>query len=224
MSESLLVVIIAFLISILLTFSALPWFNELSGKQIKIVWNNPFVWLAAFSFSLLTGLLAGCYPALFLSSFKPVKVLKGTFKAGRFATLPRKVLVVVQFTVSIALIIGTIIVFKQIEFAKDRPIGYNRNNLITIDYTESIAKQYNAFRDELLQTNVIAGISASSSPTTGVWSSANNLDWKGKDPNQQVLFGTILVDPDFGNVVNWQMKEGRNFSAQIPHRFFRLFI
>ena len=99
---------------------------------------------------------------------------------------------------------------------KTAQLVYNRNNLITIDYTESIAKQYNAFRDELLQTSVIAGISASSSPTTGVWSSADNLDWKGKDPNQQVVFGTILIDPDFGNVINWQMKEGRNFSAQFP--------
>ena len=213
-SESFLVTIVAFLISIILTLLTLSWFNELSGKQIKIVWNNPFVWLAAFAFCMLTAVLAGCYPAFFLSSFKPVKVLKGTFKAGRFATLPRKILVVVQFTVSIVLIIGTIIVFKQIKFAKDRPIGYNRNNLIIIPYTESMAKQYNAFRDELLQTNVITGISASSSPTTGVWSSADNLDWKGKDPDRQQLFGTILVDPGFGNVINWQMKEGRNFSAQ----------
>jgi ABC-type antimicrobial peptide transport system permease subunit len=121
---------------------------------------------------------------------------------------------VVQFTVSVTLIIGTLIVFKQIEFAKNRPLGYNKNNLLTIPYNPLGVQNYNAFRNELLATGTVTDVAASSSPTTGVWSGADNLDWKGKDPNRQEMFGTILIDPDYGNVVEWEIKEGRGFSRQ----------
>ncbi|HEK19592.1 MAG TPA: FtsX-like permease family protein, partial [Bacteroidetes bacterium] len=189
-----------------------PLFNDISGKDLHLIWTNPLVWLICFCFCLFTGLLAGSYPALYLSSFNAVKVLKGTFKAGPGAALPRKVLVVIQFAVSVTMIIGTIIVFKQIEFAKDRPVGYNRDNLVSIPY--NAIKGYSAFREELLRTGAVSGVSASSNPTTGIWSSADNLSWSGKDPNRQEEFGTVLVDPDFGSVVGWKMKEGRDFSRQ----------
>jgi predicted lysophospholipase L1 biosynthesis ABC-type transport system permease subunit len=121
LSESLIVTFIAFILAIVLVALSLPWFNELADKQMSIVWSNPYFWAISLAFIILTGFIAGSYPALYLSSFNPVKVLKGTFRAGRFATLPRKVLVVLQYTVSVALIIGTIIVYKQIQHAKDRP-------------------------------------------------------------------------------------------------------
>jgi ABC-type antimicrobial peptide transport system permease subunit len=213
-SESLLVVIVAYLFSLLLVQFVLPSFNETSGKQMTILWNNPVFWLSGFVFCLFTGMIAGSYPAIYLSSFKPVKVLKGTFRVGRFAAIPRKVLVVIQFSVSVILVIGTIIVFRQIQFAKNRPVGYDRSGLITLPFNSSDMEHYNAFRDELLRTNVVADISRSSSPTTGIWSSADNLEWKGKDPNRQELFGTILIDPEYEKVVGWKMKEGRNFSNQ----------
>ncbi|MXV15658.1 ABC transporter permease [Hufsiella ginkgonis] len=212
LSESFLIVAVAFLIAMLLAWLALPFFNDVSGKDLHLIWTNPLVWLTCVCFCLFTGLLAGSYPALYLSSFNAVKVLKGTFKAGPGAALPRKVLVVVQFSVSVTMIIGTIIVFKQIEFAKDRPVGYNRDNLVSISY--NAIKGYSAFREELLRTGAVSGVSASSNPMTGIWSSADNLSWQGKDPNRQEVFGTVLVDPDFGSVVGWQMKEGRSFSKQ----------
>ncbi|WP_310093485.1 ABC transporter permease [Mucilaginibacter pocheonensis] len=214
LSESFLIVAVSFLIAVLLSWLALPFFNDVSGKELHLIWTNPLVWLTCFCFCLFTGLIAGSYPALYLSSFNAVKVLKGTFKAGPAAAMPRKILVVIQFAVSVTMIIGTIVVFKQIEFAKDRPVGYNRNNLVSIPY--NAIKGYNAFREELLRTGAVTGVSASSNPTTGVWSSADNLSWKGKDPNRQEVFGTILVDRDFGSVVGWQMKEGRNFSKEFP--------
>jgi ABC-type antimicrobial peptide transport system permease subunit len=133
-SESFLVVVAAFIISLVLIWFALPLFNEVSGKEMSIVWNNPAIWLLSAAFCLFTALVAGSYPAVYLSSFKPVKVLKGTFRAGRFAAIPRKVLVVVQFTVSVILVIGTLVVFRQIEFGKNRPIGYSRNGLVIIPY------------------------------------------------------------------------------------------
>jgi len=214
-SESFVVVIVSLVVCLLFVTLALPWFNEVSGKHLNILWSNPRMWLVIFSFCLFTGLVAGSYPAIYLSSFNPVKVLKGTFRTGRFAASPRKVLVVVQFTVSVTLIIGTMMVFKQIEFAKNRPIGYNGAGVITIPYNVEIEK-YAALRNELLGTDAIADVAASSSPTTGIWSSADNLDWKGKDPKRQEMFGTILIDPDYGNVVEWEIKEGRTFSKQFP--------
>jgi ABC-type antimicrobial peptide transport system permease subunit/AraC-like DNA-binding protein len=212
LSESFLIVAVSFLLAALLAWLSLPFFNYISGKQLHLIWNDPLIWLICFCFCLLTGLIAGSYPALYLSSFNAVKVLKGTFKAGPLAAMPRKVLVVLQFAVSVTIIIGTIVVFKQIEFARDRPVGYNRDNLVSIPY--NAIKEYSAFRQELLNTGAVSGVSPSSNPTTGTWSSADNLCWRGKDPNRQEVFGTVLIDPDFGGVVGWKMKEGRDFSRQ----------
>ncbi len=99
---------------------------------MSIPWGQPLFWLAGLCFTVLTGLLAGSYPALYLSSFQPVKVLKGTFRVGKLAAVPRKTLVVVQFTVSVILIVGTIAILHQIQYAKDRPVGYDRAWLIGV--------------------------------------------------------------------------------------------
>jgi ABC-type antimicrobial peptide transport system permease subunit len=215
-SESFLVVLVSLAVSFLLVWLAIPWFNSVSGKQLKILWDNPAMWLSGLMFCLITGLIAGSYPAIYLSSFSPVKVLKGPTRAGRFAAGPRKLMVIVQFIVSVTLITGTLIVFKQIEFAKNRPIGYNRSSLLTIPYNSLSLQSYNAFRNELLETNAVVDVAASSSPMTGIWAGADNLDWKGKDPNRQEMFGTILIDPDYGNVTGWEVKEGRTFSREFP--------
>ncbi len=215
-SESLLIVFLSFAFSLLIVILVLPLFVELADKTMMIPWTNLYFWFIIGGFVFLTVLLAGSYPALYLSSFNPVKVLKGTFRVGRFASLPRKVLVVFQFTISVALIIGTIVVFQQIEFAKNRPIGYNRDRLLTIPFNNSeIQSNYESFKNELLSSNKIENISISSSTTTTISSSANNLDWEGKDPNTQMEFGTILVDPAYGDVVEWKIIAGRNFSADL---------
>jgi len=216
LGESFIVVAVSLLVALVLVELCLPLFNELSGKQLNILWSNPGMWLLMIVFCVFTSLVAGSYPALYLSSFNVVSVLKGTFKAGPLAATPRKVLVVVQFTVSVTLIIGTVTVYQQIEFAKNRPVGYERNNVVTIPYNPSEIKSYEAFRNELMATQAVSNVTASSSPTTGVWSSADNLDWRGKDPDRQELFGTILVDPEYGDVVRWKLKDGRNFSRQFP--------
>src|SRR5579872_4326829 len=130
LSESILLALLAFVLAIFLAALALPFFNEISGKNLNMPWDNRIFWLAGLAFSGLTGLIAGSYPALYLSSFDPVRVLKGTFKAGRLASLPRRVLVVLQFTVSVILIIGTLVVLREIQYAKDRSVGYSRNGLI----------------------------------------------------------------------------------------------
>ncbi|GAB3265829.1 ABC transporter permease [Larkinella harenae] len=214
-SESLLVAALSFGVALLLVLLMLPLFNEVADKQIGMPWVNPFFWLAGLGFSLLTGLLAGSYPALYLSSFQPVKVLKGTFRVGRFASLPRKVLVVVQFTVSVTLIIGTIIVFRQIQHAKNRAVGYDRSGLITVEInTPELRQQYNVLRNELLRTGAVVDMSTSSAPATSLNSNNGGFDWEGKDPNFKENFGTIAVTHDFGKTVGWQFVAGRDFSRQ----------
>jgi len=213
LSESVLVAFISFLFSIAVVLLLLPMFNKLADKRIQLPWSNSLFWLTALTFTFFTGLIAGSYPALYLSRFDPIKVLKGTFRVGRFASLPRKVLVVVQFTFSIALIIGTIIVFKQIQYAKNRPVNYRSEGLITVNMsTPDLYGHYDAIRSDLLATGVVDNMAESSSPTTGVWSNQIGFKWQGMDPNSLPVFGTIAVTEDFGRTIGWKVKGGRDFS------------
>jgi putative ABC transport system permease protein len=212
-SESFLVVIFSFGLSCLLVNLLLSWFNDLSGKEMKLPWNNFYFWLLSISFIFITGLLAGSYPALYLSSFKPVKVLKGSFRAGRLAAIPRKALVVLQFTVSVALIVSTIVVYRQIQFAKDRPVGYNREGLIMLDMrSDDFYGKYDLFRTELLNTGVVSNMSESMGKVTEVVSGNNGFDWKGRSPNKEESFGTLAVTHEHGKTVGWQFIAGRDFS------------
>src|SRR5436190_12875770 len=187
--ESVLLVFFSFFISIVLVQLILPFFNEVSDKKMAITWGNPLLWLLGICFSLLTGIIAGSYPAIYLSSFEPVKILKGTFKVGRWAAIPRKVLVVTQFSVSIVMIIGTLIVFRQIQFTKDRPLGYESNGIVTIpQYTTDINNRLETVKTELEKTGSVVSVAFSDSPLTGIWSSTSGLDWPGKDPNLAIDF------------------------------------
>jgi putative ABC transport system permease protein len=214
--ECLLTVVFAATIAIILVSVTIDLFGGIAGKQLSIPFGNPVFWAMILAFILLTTILSGSYPALYLSSFKPVKVLKGMFHAGPNAGIARKVLVVFQFTVSVTLIIGTIQVYRQVQYAKNRPIGYDRDRLLTITMNNpEIVNNYEPFRNDLLNAGLVEGVSRSSSSTTNVYSFANNLDWKGKDPNIQATFGTILVDPAYGDLVKWKITEGRNFSGEL---------
>ncbi len=213
LSESVLIAFISFLFSILLVEILIPLFNKLADKNIQVPWSNPIFWLLTLVFTFITGIISGSYPAFYLSKFEPIKVLKGTFRVGKFASLPRKVLVIVQFTFSIALIIGTVIVFKQIQYAKNRPVNYNSEGLITINMsTPDLYGHYDAIRNDLLQTGVVNNMAESSSPTTALYSNQIGFNWQGKDPNSLPAFGTIWVTTDFGKTIGWKIKEGRDFS------------
>uniref|UniRef100_UPI003B3BE863 FtsX-like permease family protein n=1 Tax=Spirosoma sp. TaxID=1899569 RepID=UPI003B3BE863 len=215
LSESFLVVFFAFGGAILLILGLLPWFNEVSDKQITFPWTNVSFWLSSLVFILITGLLAGSYPALYLSSFQPIKVLKGTFKLGGWAATPRKVLVVIQFTVSITLIIGTIIVYRQIQHTKNRPLGYDNNGVVMIQMlSPAFYGKYDVLKTDLKNAGVIQEMAESSSPLTGVWSNNGGFSWPGKDPSLDTDFSTIWVTHDFGKTVGWQFSEGRDFSRK----------
>jgi putative ABC transport system permease protein len=215
--ESVLMTFIALIIALIIALLSLPLFNLLAGKRLFIPFLDPSFWLCILGFSFLTGLLAGSYPAFFLSGFRTIRVLKGNFKTGKFASLPRKVMVVVQFTVCIALIIGTIVVYQQIQFAKNRPVGYSTQHLITTEMkSESVKKHYEALRNDLLLTGVVENVGESSSPSTEVRNAMMGYSWKGKDPNALAIIGTLFVSYDFGKTIDWKLLEGRDFSRDFP--------
>jgi ABC-type antimicrobial peptide transport system permease subunit len=212
-AESYVVVLFAFILAIAVVSLLLPLFNDVAGKKMMMPLSNMYFWIAGALFMLVTGLLAGSYPAFYLSSFKPLKVLKGTFKAGKNAALPRQILVVLQFTVSVMLIIGTIIVYQQIQHAKDRPIGYTRYGLINMSLEKEIKEHFDAVKTALKNAGAIEDMAASNSPLTDVWDTNGGFDWEGKDPNLGVDFPNNRVSYDYGKTVKWAIREGRDFST-----------
>ncbi len=215
-TESILIAGLAFVLALLLTWLFLPFFNTLADKKMVMPWDEVFFWGAGLLFVLVTGLIAGSYPALYLSSFRPVKVLKGAFKAGRYAAAPRQVLVVLQFSVSVILIVGTLVVLRQINFAKDRPVGYTRAGLVNMQMaTDDLHNHMEAFKTDLLKTGAVAGIAESSSPATGINNSTTGIEWTGKDPSMASDFANIWVASEYGKTVGWEFVAGRDFSAQM---------
>ena len=211
--ETLLVAMIAAIISLLVVQLSLPWFNDVSDKNISLPITNPVFWLGVVGFTLFTGLLAGSYPALYLSSFNAIKVLKGTFKAGAFAMIPRRVLVVVQFTVSITLTIGTIIVYQQIQFAKNRPVGYSRNNLLGMRAASPEYKgQYHALRNELKNTGAVEEIAEANYSIIDTRGNNGGFSWH--DKKYDATFNTIFVTHEYGKAIGWEFVDGRDFSRE----------
>ncbi len=213
LSESFLVVILASILAIFFVLFILPSFNQLAGKQILFPFTNLLFWSIIFVFILITGFFAGSYPALYLSSFHPVKVLKGTFKAGKSATAFRKVLVVTQFTVSVVLIIGTIVIEEQIQFSKNRSVGYEKDKLIMIEKTtEDYEGKYNILRNELINSRAVIEMAESSSPLTEVWSSSGGFEWEGRNADFIPNIVTVSISHDYGKTIGWDIVQGRDFS------------
>jgi ABC-type antimicrobial peptide transport system permease subunit len=213
--ESLLIAVIAFAISLLLVWLALPIFNDIAFKQLSVLWDKPLFWLMGIGFTLFTGIIAGSYPALYLSSFQPIKVLKGAFKAGPLAAIPRKVLVVLQFTVSITLIVGTIVIFEQVQFAKNRPVGYTRAGLIqTTTARHQLDEHFGILRQDLINSGVVTDAAESSSSATEIHNNKSDVNWAGKDPALAVDFAIIRVTTEYGKTLGWQFKGGRDFSTK----------
>jgi ABC-type antimicrobial peptide transport system permease subunit len=215
--ESLLVVILAFAFAILLVYLMLPWFNSIAAKNIRIDWANSSLWLSCIVLLILIAFVSGSYPSFYLSAFKPIKVLKGTFRIGRYASLTRKALVVMQFTISVVLIIGTFVVYQQIQFAKSRPIGYDLRGLITVPIqTKEVKKNYTVLRNDLMASGMFTEISASETTVANLWWSDWGFEWKGKDPALQDNVYRGAIDYDFGKTVGWNIKQGRDFSRSFP--------
>jgi putative ABC transport system permease protein len=214
--EAFVVTCIAFCIALLFVLLALPAFNTLTKSTISIPYKNIFFWLIIIGYVLITGLLAGSRPAFYLSSFNPVKVLKGTFQTAKAASLPRKVLVVLQFSCSVALIISTIIVYQQIEYAKERPAGYNANLLVSTDVSGDLQQNYEALKNEMLQSGMVTSVTKSSSPITDIWSNQRIDNWEEKLPGESLGLPTVGVsDADYFKTMGMQIISGRNFTGSL---------
>jgi len=215
-SESLLVVLLAFVLGIGMAALFMAGFNRLADKAIVLPLGNPWFWLAALACIVFTSLIAGSYPALYLSSFRPVRVLKGSFRAGKWAGTPRKVLVVVQFSVSVILIMATIVITQQVQHAKDRPVGYNRNNLLMIEKkTGEFYKNYELLKTELKNTGVVEEVAESRGTTTNItmWNGGFSID--GREIPLDRGCGTLSVSSEYGKTIGWQFLYGRDFSSEL---------
>jgi predicted lysophospholipase L1 biosynthesis ABC-type transport system permease subunit len=180
LAESIVVTFIAFCISLLLVQLALPSFNDLTKTELRVPYTSGLFWSLMTGFVLVTGFLAGSRPAFYLSSFQPIKVLKGTIQTGRAAALPRKILVVLQFSCSIALIISTIVIYRHIQYTKNRTVGYNSNRLLMMDMSADLNKNYNALKQELMQSGAVTSVAWGSSPITDVYFHTDISRWPGK--------------------------------------------
>jgi len=211
LGESLAISTIAFFIAVILAQLLLPLYNNLVDKRLFIDYSSAGFWVFALGLIFLTGVVSGSYPAFYLSSFQPVKVLKGKVQVGKNASLPRKVLVTLQFGFSIFLIIGTLVIYQQIQHVKNRSLGYDQQNLITVSYTDEIGKNFREIKLSLLATGVVNAVTKSNSPITEIWSN-NFLGWPGKPETEKVIFATIATEYDYTKTMGIKILEGRDFS------------
>lgn len=211
LGESLFISFVAFFIAMLCAQLLLPFYNDLVEKQLSIDYSSPVFWVFSLALIFFTGIVSGSYPAFYLSSFQPVKVLKGTIRVGRSASTPRKVLVTLQFGFSILLIIGTFVIYQQIQLVKNRDLGYAQENLITVEYTRELAKSYQSLKNELLGSGAVEAVTISNSAITQI-NSNNFLGWPGKPEDLRVIFATIAAGHDYTKTMGIKVLEGRDFS------------
>jgi len=209
--ESIIISFIAFALALLLVQISMRGFNELTGKELFIDYRSIWFWLASFAFIIFTGLIAGSYPAFYLSSFTPIKVLKGTFKKTFHLVTPRKILVVLQFTFAIILIISTVIVEHQIQYAQNRDAGYNRENLIYAFSQGDVDKHYKAIKDELLSSGAAISITKSANPITQRWSDSWGYTWQGStEEDKKMDFVRLGSDANFVKTIGVKLLDGRD--------------
>ena len=212
--ESVMISFFAGLVALLIVVISLPGFNQLTDKRLSIDWSSIPFWLKGLGFVIFTGILAGSYPAFYLSSFMPVKVLKGTFRPVKALVTPRKVLVIIQFGFAILLTVATIIVKQQIDYAQKRESGYDRNNLIYHFLTGDLEKNYPLVKNELLAQGIATSVTKSSAPVTQGWSDTWGVEWPGKDKNDKTDFDMFCVDENIVKTAGFKLTAGRDFDLK----------
>lgn len=209
--EAVLMSLIAVIIAVGFIALALPAFNALVEKQLYLGLNNPVHNTALLAIALVCGLVAGSYPSIYLSSFNPVAVLKGLKNKASSAAMIRKGLVVVQFTISIVLIICTMIIYQQINHVKSRQLGYNKERLISVPATEEVLRNFGAIRHDLVQKGLFDNAALAQMDMLQMGANSSSYDWQGKDPNLQVLITQDDVSPGYLSTTGVQLLSGRDF-------------
>ncbi|HVV56480.1 MAG TPA: FtsX-like permease family protein, partial [Mucilaginibacter sp.] len=210
--EAILLTFLAVIVALVLVIVLLPVFNSITQKQIAYPFANLSFWFGLVLLTLVTGIVAGSYPALFLSSFNPVSVLKGTLKLSSGATWFRKGLVVFQFSMSVILIIGTIVISKQVNYIQTKDLGYNRENLLYVPIEGDLPAKYETFRNEAMDMPGIKEVTRMTNAPVNFGSSTINVNWDNKDPNVNIMFTQIGVGYNFTKTMGLKLAEGRDFS------------
>jgi putative ABC transport system permease protein len=212
--ESVALAFLAGVVAVVIVWLCLPAFNNLVGKQLSFSFGDPTVWLSVIGFILLTGILAGSYPAFFLSGFRPITALKGAFKETNKLVTPRKALVVLQFTCAIGLIICTLIVIQQLKYAENRSAGYNKNDLGYVFLEGDSYKNYQLIKNELVQSGAALSATRTSAPITQNWSSGISMKWQGQNPNDRVQINRYTADANLLKTMGMKLVEGRDIDAK----------
>lgn len=215
--ESVLMAFISFLLSIALVRLLSGTFSNLININLHVPYDNVYAWLSALGVTIITGIIAGSYPALFLSSFKPVKVLKGQVISVKSVVTPRKILVVAQFTFAVALILVSIFIYKQINYIKDRPVGYDQRGLIEMPVDGALTKKFESFRRDLISAGAITDGALTGNSMSNNNSSSWGITWQGQLPGEDKLpIDQIAVTYHFINTYGLKLVEGRDFSEAYP--------
>ncbi|WP_040496708.1 ABC transporter permease [Fulvivirga imtechensis] len=214
--ETSLVVLIAILIANAMAVGLLPYFNQLTETALVINYTNPDFWILVFSLWIIMTLLAGLYPAIILSGFNPVKILKGHSSQSRSNERLRRVLVVIQFSISVILVVGTFVIFKQNNYITSKDLGIEKNNIIQVPIEGEIKQNYNTIKQQLLANSSIKSVTATGQNPLEVTSRISGVNWSGKNPNEEIIFGMITADYDFLETFKIPLKEGRAFSRKFP--------
>lgn len=214
LGESVLISFLAAVVALVTVVLVLPSFSALINVELSINWSSPWFWGATLSIILFTGVLAGSYPALYLSAFKPSAVLKGTFNKINTLITPRKVLVVIQFSVAIILITATIVVKQQISNVQDRKLGYSKDRLIYVQMEGEIEKNYSSIKSELFDRNIASSVSKTHSPITESWSNSWDFEWPGKNLEDKTLMHRMPADDAIIKTMGLRLKEGRDLNLE----------
>ncbi len=214
LGEAIVIACCSLLIAITLVWLTLPLFNQLAGKALEISFDGK-LWFLLIGIALATGLVAGSYPALFLSGFQPIKVLKGKLRLGGSANLLfRNVLVILQFVVSIVLIVGTIVVYNQLEYIKKRNVGFEKSNLVYVPIKGDLASKPDAYRNELSRLSLTADFTIIDDVPTNLTTGIMDVQWEGRDPESSIVIPTLDIDENFVDVFQVEMAAGRAFSRE----------
>jgi ABC-type antimicrobial peptide transport system permease subunit len=213
LSESVFISFLSLLLALVIVRMFLPAFNELANRKLILNMSDAKLWVSLVGIALITGVISGSYPALFLSGFNPVKVLKGNVKSMGGNLMFRNTLVVIQFMVSIILLVGTVVIYNQLKFIRDRNPGFEKANLLYIPMTGEIWNKQQALKNVLTQTSLTSDFTVVSDLPTELGGWTLNVQWSGKDPRSQLSIPVMAVDEDFTHTFRMKLAAGRSFST-----------